>query len=172
MQRLALRVLKGDVDAAIVLGDMQQEQGLPAVPTGRARRADFLLNGNERVTVPAREIITGLAEFAADPRYSTWSRIKVSYVTLLRDVFRQLRHNDALPIRIRGHLVGRRFADLRWDRYGGVSNMWQVYDDAVKTRLFNPVYVGSIERVDVAGPRQTNPWSLQRVRPSKPLPID
>lgn len=181
MQRLALQTIRGDVEAAVVLGDAQQELG-KAIPTGRVRRVPYAFTPRDgyvaTVHVPVQENLTGLDRFASEPTYRNWSRITVSFPVTPRDVYRQLRTQGLLPRRVGAHVLGKRFGDLSWvprsdpiaqDPRTGPG--WAIYDETVKTRGLRPqpLYLGEVVRDDVSGPHDTWSWTLQRVRPSIPL---
>ena len=127
MQRLALRVLRGDREAAIVLGDAMMEAGLDRMPTGRVRMAVFesnpsglpyteerrrimtlaeaqVLQAHERVErfqVPAREVLFNVEYFAKHPNEKEWGNIFAMWITPVRVVYQGLIRRGLLPRSIR-----------------------------------------------------------------------
>ena len=191
---LATRAITaGDVDAAIVVGDLQQERGLASIRTGRVRSAPFLLDsgggqpaifveqgiresGPFRFDVPVHEHVFGLDRFAAEPTALRWSGIYIRYDTGPAQIYGALARAELVPIRIADHMTPRRFKDLEWRAVRLADRSlraitWDLFDTRTLTRAGQPIYVGSISRSDISGPRATHEWSLSGVAPSRRLPV-
>lgn len=186
---LAARAISaGDVDAAIVAGDIQQELGTNSIPTGAVRRAPFLLypsggtpaifaeqgidtGGPYRFDVPVHEHVFGLDAFAAEPTALRWSRVYVRYHTRPAAIYAAMRRVGLVPIFISRFTTAARFKDVEWRRPLSGPEGWTIYDKRTRTRIDKPIYVGLVTRTDISGPRATHEWSLSRVAPSRKLPV-
>lgn len=158
MQRLALRTVRGDRQAAIVLGDAMHEKELKYIATGRSRNVGFRVsylapnvNWPSRIgdpsdwTVKGREMLWNVERFASNPSDEQWNKIFRMWITTHRDIYRDLARQGVIPRSVRFHELEfrRRYHGIPKDSGEGLN--YEIYlvrvpprrKKPVKTRLFN-----------------------------------
>lgn len=153
LKRLALRVIRGDREAAEVLGDAMQERDVDHVLTGRSRPIRFVVSdvasagvtrgawypqsARTRLYVRGVEVLYNVHTYTARERRDTWGSIWRMWMTKRSDGYRAL-----LRDRFLGHTI--RFQDVDWTSSyatrprsgGGASDLvWDLFLRSTKPRV-------------------------------------
>jgi len=128
LKRLGLRVIRGDREAAEVLGDAMQERGVDHILTGRSRPIRFMVQtiASAEVTrgswryrslhplqVRGVEVLYNVHTYTQREKRDTWGSIWRMWMTKRSDVYRALLREKFLGRKIR-------FQDVDWSQsFGG-----------------------------------------------------
>lgn len=148
-QRLALRVLRGDVEAGLVLADALQEARRDSIQTGRTRPIRFSGIAQHSVRpgeagveqtffVRGVETIYNLEIYKGPSLHLRFPQIRRQWQTSRRDIFRAARRAGIIP-----RDLG--FNDLRWTNLTMLAADWGS-DLAYQISAVQPAMRGSSQR--------------------------